>query len=299
MDGTEVLNPGADQVLDSLVSGLDGLSPEIRKAANYVIENKTEIGISSIREMALAAGVKPNTLVRLARVAGFDGYGDFRKPFRAEIRRGTDSFPDRARWLQSLKRTGRLGGLYADMANAALRNIEETFAGVDEAGLTAAARTIRRSRETLVFGIGVHYFNACNFTYLAGTGMDGFHAIPRPGSNHVDDLARADARDALLAMTCKPYRREVVEATRMARSQGLKIIGISDSPASPVVAVADHGFVVSADSPQFFPSSVPVVALLETLLSFVIAVARPDVVARVEDFHARRHALGIYHEAGQ
>ena len=299
MDGTKVLNPSSGEVLESLISGLDGLSPEIRRAANYVIENKSEIGISSIRELARSAGVKPNTLVRLARAAGFDGFDDFRKPFRAEIRQGTGSFPDRARWLQSLKRTGKLGGLYADMANAALRNVEETFAGVGEADLTAAAHTIRRSRETFVLGIGVHYCNACNFTYLAGTGMDGFHAIPRPGSNFVDDLARADARDALIAMTCKPYRKEVIEATRMARSQGLKIIGIGDSPASPVVIGADHGFVVSADSPQFFPSSVPIIALLETLLSFVIAVARPRVVARVEDFHARRHALGIYHEADQ
>ncbi len=299
MNGTEVLRPNTDQVLESLVSGLDGLSPEIRRAASYVIENKMEIGISSIRELARAAGVKPNTLVRLARAAGFDGYDDFRKPFRAEIRQGTASFPDRARWLQSLKRTGKLGNLYAEMAHAALRNVEETFAGIDEADLTAAARAIRRSRETFVLGIGVHYRNACNFTYLAGTGMDGFQAIPRPGSNYVDDLARADARDAMVAMTCKPYRREVIEATRMARSQGLKIIGIGDSPASPVVVGADHGFVVSADSPQFFPSSVPIIAFLETLLSFVIAVAKPDVVARVDDFHARRHALGLYHKAGQ
>jgi hypothetical protein len=38
----------------------------------------------------------------------------------------------------------------------------------------------------------VNNANARNFTYLASTGMTEFHAIPRPGSTAVDDLAWAD-----------------------------------------------------------------------------------------------------------
>ena len=126
--------------------------------------------------------------------------------------------------------------------------------------------------------------------------MVNFHAIPRPGSTAVDDLAWADERDVLIAMTCRPYRVEVVEAVEIARAQGLCVIALSDSPASPIIRAADHGFVTAADTPQFFPSSVSTVALLETLLSFVIAVASDEIVERVERFHDRRHQLGIYVE---
>ena len=95
-------------------------------------------------------------------------------------------------------------------------------------------------------------------------------------------------------MTSKPYRTEVVEAVRMAREQGVTVIGISDSPASPIVIGSQHAFVVAVDTPQFFPSSVSVIALLETLLSFVIASASEEIVERVEKFHERRHQLGMY-----
>ncbi|MEO0931133.1 MAG: SIS domain-containing protein, partial [Pseudomonadota bacterium] len=95
---------------------------------------------------------------------------------------------------------------------------------------------------------------------------------------------------------CKPYRSEVVEAVARAQAQGVRIIAISDSPASPIIRAADHGFVIACDTPQFFPSSVTTIALLETLLSFVIAVASDEIVERVSTFHARRHALGLYHE---
>jgi DNA-binding MurR/RpiR family transcriptional regulator len=123
-----------------------------------------------------------------------------------------------------------------------------------------------------------------------------FHAIPREGSTPTDDLAWADKRDVLIAMSMRPYRTEVVAAIEVAREQGLTIIGLSDSPASPIIRAADHGFVVAVDTPQFFPSSVSTIALLETLLSFVIAVASDEIVDRVEQFHRRRHQLGIYME---
>ena len=283
-------------VLDRLTEEWDALTPEAQKAARYVLENPADVGVSTVREIAEAANVKPNTFVRMARQVGFDGYEDFRAPFRDAIRRGTVSFPDRARWLQDIGKSGELGGLYADMVGAAIRNIEETFAGIGTEALQSAATDIWNSRQVYTLGVGVNNSNARNFTYLASTGMKQFHAIPRPGSAAIDDLAWADEQDVLIAMTCRPYRTEVIEAIKLAREQGLTVVGISDSPASPVVLNAHHGFVVAADTPQFFPSSVSTIALLETLLSFVIAVSSDEIVERVERFHRRRHQLGLYAE---
>lgn len=280
-------------VLNKLSDGFDALTPELQKAARYVLDNPVEVGISTVRELAENAQVTPNTVVRMARQAGFEGFEDFRLPFKEAIRDGV-SFPDRARWLQDVSKSGKMGTLYAQMIRRALRNIEETFAGIDEAQMRAAADMIWRARQVLTLGVGVNSANAQNFTYLASTGMKDFRAIPRVGSTAADDLAWADGRDVLIAMTCRPYRSEVVGAIEVAREQGVKVIGISDSRASPVIRGADHGFVVAVDTPQFFPSSVSVIALLETLLSFVIAGASAEIIERVEKFHARRHQLGIY-----
>ena len=112
----------------------------------------------------------------------------------------------------------------------------------------------------------------------------------------MDDLAWADHKDILIALTCKPYRTEVVEAVKIAREQGIVIVALSDSPASPIIRMADHGFVVAVETPQFFPSSASIIALLETLLSFVIAVASDEIPQRVGTFHKRRHQLGLYYE---
>lgn len=292
MNDTNVSNT----VLDRLSDEWDTLSPEAQKAARFVLENPQEVGVSTVREIAEAANVKPNTFVRMARAVGFDGYEDFRAPFRDAIRKGGVSFPDRARWLQDIAKGGDLGGLYADMVGAALQNLQDTFAGIDATRLEAAAHEIWKSRAVYTLGVGVNNSNARNFTYLASTGMKDFHAIPRPGSTPIDDIAWANDQDVLIAITCKPYRREVVEAVHIAKEQGMTVVSISDSLASPIIRAADHGFVIAAETPQFFPSSVSTIALLETLLSFVIAVSSDEIVERVETFHQRRHQLGIYAE---
>lgn len=291
MNGTNV----SEALLDRLANELSELTPEARKAATYVLENPRDVGVSTVREIARAANVKPNTVVRMARQVGFDGYEDFRAPFRDAIRTGAADFPDRARWLQDISKSGDLGGLYADMVRDVMTNIAETFAGISTDDLKAVADAIWSARRVFALGVGVNNSVARNFTYLASTGMTEFHAIPRPGSTPVDDLAWADNRDTLIAITCKPYRSEVVEAVAIAKEQGMTIVALSDSPASPIIRAADFGFVVSVETPQFFPSSVSIIALLETLLSFVIAVASDEIPQRVETFHKRRHQLGLYH----
>ena len=97
--------------------------------------------------------------------------------------------------------------------------------------MKAAADAIVKARRTYVLGVGQNNTNARNFTYLADMAVDTIEAIPRHGSVAADDLARAGKGDVLIAMTCKPYRSPKWSTRlRIAKEQGVTIIGISDSP---------------------------------------------------------------------
>lgn len=284
----------AGPVLGRVIEALPEMSPQLRKAAQYVLEHPNEIGLGTVREIADAAAVKPNTLVRLARSVGFEGYEDFREPFREALRSGGENFPDRARWLQSIARGGRHGRLYGDMAASTIENIEQLFAGTTAEAVKAAADRIVEARTTYVMGVGLLYPLARQFAYLSRMALDTVTEVPRDGSLPIDDIARAGPGDVLLAMTFSPYRREVVEAVACAREQGVAVIALTDSHASPLVQGAAHSFVVPCETPQFFTSAVAIGALLETLMAFVVADAKPEVIANIERFHRRRQELGVY-----
>ena len=286
--------PPAEAILDRLLDGLAEMSPQVRKAAHYVLDNPNEVGLSSIREVAEAAEVKPNTLVRMARAIGLDGFEALRRPFRDNLRNGRESFPDRARWLQAIAKGGRHGGLFSEMAAANLTNIEQLYSATSAGEVKAAADLIVDSRTTYVLGVGAAYALAHNFAYLARMALDNVVAVPRDGSLPIDDIAKAGPRDVLLAMTFTPYRSEVIDATRSAMDQGASVVALTDSRASPIAFEAEHAFVLGTGTPQFFPSTLAAAALLETLIAFMVADADPKVIANIDRFHRRRFDLGVY-----
>lgn len=282
-------------ILAALATELDGLSPQVRRAARYVLDNPGEIAVTSMRGLADAAGVKPNTLVRMARALGFGGYDQFRDPFREYAAGGALSFPDRARFLQTISQGGSHNSLLADMAGAAFANIESFFAGVDADEIKAAADLIDGARRASVLGVGTARTLADNFAYVASMAVDNVAAIPVIGLA-IDDVAKMDDRDVLVAMTFSPYRAEIVEAVRLAIERSVPVIAVTDSHASPIVPNATHAFVVPSDSPLPFSSNVAATALLETLIAFVVAESPDDVAASIAAFHTNRRAAGIYRD---
>ncbi len=295
------MSPAADArttepttILTELAAELDDLSPQVRRAAHYVLDNPGEIAVSSMRSLADAAGVKPNTLVRMARAVGFDGYDDFRNPFRHYAAEGALSFPDRARFLQTIGQGDSHNSLLADMAGAALANVESLFATIDTRELKAAADLLTGARRANVLGVGTARTLAENFAYIASMAFDNVAAIPVVGLA-IDDVAKMNSADVLLAMTFSPYRVEIVDAVARATQGGVPVIAITDSHGSPIVAKASHAFIVPNDSPLPFSSNVAATALLETLLAFAVAEAPDDVAAAIDAFHANRRAASIYY----
>ncbi len=285
--------PEPTTILTELAGSLDRLSPQVRQAAVYVLDNPGEVAVTSMRGLADAAGVKPNTLVRMARAVGFEGYDDFREPFRQHAADTVLSFPDRARFLQAISQGGSHGSLLADMAAAALTNVEGLFTEVDADELKAAADLIDGARHARVLGVGTARPLAENFAYVAGMAVDNVAATPRIGLP-IDDVARLDQRDVLVAMTFSPYRAEIVDAVRLASDRSVPVIAITDSRASPLARLATHTFVVTNDSPLPFSSNIAVTALLETLLAFVVAESPDDVAESIGAFHDNRRRAGVY-----
>lgn len=286
--------PGAEALLESLADQLGTLSPQLRKAAAFILDSPDTVGFSSVRELAALAGVKPNTLVRMAQAIGYDGFEQFREPFRSALRSRVNPFPDRAQSLQDRSAGGRIGSLYGEIAQAALANIERVFGSVTADEIKAIADLIVASRRTYVIGVGANYALAQNFAYLAGMASEQVVAVPREGNVPMDSVVRAGTSDVVVAMTFEPYRVEVVEATRAAKEQGATVVAITDSHGSPIAIGAAHVIVAPSSGPQFFPSTLAAAAILETLASFIVADSRPEIVDSIDRFHQRRYDLGVY-----
>ena len=294
MNRTTVPNrdSGFDVLLEHMGSAIGDMAPQVRKATAFVLDHPDEVGFATVRELAELADVHPNTLVRMARLVGFEGFDDFRERFRTELR-ARSSFHDRAKSLQSISGERR-PALYGDMAAVTLQNVERMFSTTPASEMEAIAAHIVCSRRTYVIGVGANYALAHNFAYLSGMAVDNVVAVPGHGNVPMDGIVKAGPADVVVAMTFAPYRAEVVEATGAARRQGARVVALTDSHGSPIALGADHLILAPSATPQFFPSTLAAAAALETLVSFIVADAPPEVVAAIDLMHQRRYDLGVY-----
>lgn len=283
-----------DEILGHLADVYGDLSPMLKRAAEYVLNNPNEIGVQSMRQVATNADITPNTLVRMARAVGFDGYKDFSEPFRERLIQGQESFPDRARWLQSLSGTGHHGELFSQMAAAGLGNTEHLFSGTTAEEMKRAADKIVEAETAYVCGVGSAYSLAHIFWYVGRMAMDNLIQVPRTGNLPIDDIARIGTKDLLLAITVAPYRREVVSAVDLAHQRGATVIAVTDGRASPIARKANHTFLIPTTTPQFFPSLGAGFLFMEALLAFVVADADPRVIKNIDTFHRFRYETGVY-----
>jgi DNA-binding MurR/RpiR family transcriptional regulator len=282
----------------SVIAGLQAahaaLSPRMRVAARYLLDHPNEIAVSSMRQLAQAAGVPPNTMVRLAQTLGFHGYEEFRHPFREAMRRGAGSIPERARSLQHASRAGRHGELFRELAESAMSNVAAIFSSTSPADLKRAARMIIKARTAYVLGMGSCYSSMLGFTYVGRMALSNLVFAPQAPNQPLDDLMRIGRSDVLFAATYQPYRRETVEAARHAKARGAKLISLTDSRVSPIAPDADLLLLAPTATPQFFPSILATTAVLESLLAFIVSETDKDAVASIEAIHSSRTAAGVY-----
>ncbi|GBF26576.1 hypothetical protein MnTg02_01617 [bacterium MnTg02] len=284
-------------VLDHLVAIYPDLSPQLKQAAKYVIDAPAEVAINSMRRVARVAGVGPSTMLRLTKKLGYPNYEDFRKPFQEAMRISGGSFADRAEWLQSLGGSDSSGQVLSAMAEAAITNIESAFAITEPDALNRAADILRGARTVYVFSSGglrslADYFYGVGRLILPESKLvDALSGFP------IDDLANANSEDALLAISSEPYADFTVRGVDFARERGVRIIAITDSRASPIARDVDVLIQAPTRSPQFFPSHVAAVALIETLIALIVLRSDARTIKRIDDIEKLRNDEGMYWRA--
>ena len=287
----------AKAVLNTLTNAYAGLPATLQKAARYIIDNPRDVGVASMRSLAVKLSVHPNAFVRLARRIGFEGYDEMRERFRDFVR-GDDlgSFRDRATWLQEMAEKGGSAAIVGDMAAAITDNVERSFRKQDIVQLDAVCEAILKAQHVYVLGLGSGLSLAHQFWYVARMAFGKFSLIPRHGSLAIDEVADIGCDDLLMALTFQPYRTEILETVGIVKKKGIPIVGITDSDTSPLAREADHPLICPTHTPQFFQSNAAVISLMETLTALLVARGGKDVRARIDAFHNERFEAGIYEE---
>lgn len=256
-----------------------------------MLEKPSLVATGSMREFAREAGVTPPTLERLANILGCDNYSQFKSQFRNAI--DNFDFAQRANQLQQAHEITGEAGITAEIRQAAHRNIDFYFDHLNSDAICRAADLMIDASNVYVIGTCAPYWMAAYMQYVGKMVLPHIHAPQTTGAGLVEGLVSLKAGDIVLAMTYQPYAKQTIEAIDFALSRSAKLIYLTDNPGAPMAEQATVVIQQSTGSPQFFPSMVPVIAAIETLLAVVVARSGNDAVSSIAAYAKLRQSRYI------
>ncbi len=252
--------------LARLRSGLDYLTPALKRLAKVVLEAPEETIYQSVTELAELAQVGEASVIRLCRDLGFKGFQDFKLALAADL-----ALSPRAEVLDD---SSDLASILESVTASALQAVQETKALIDFGVLEQVVTTLLKTDQILVYGAGASGVTARDFGYKF---LRLGYSVNVLEDAHLAAMAAATLPDTavMIGISRSGSTIDTVRALELARANGVTTVAVSQRAKSPAVAVADFTlFTASTESPLTggsIPSKLGQLLLLDALFAALLA----------------------------
>lgn len=279
-------------VLTSVRRQYDHLTNSQKRIAEAIVEDPEFVAFATVDRLAERLSIAPSTVVRFAYKIGLNGYPDLqervRRVVRGQLRAGAALKGEDAAVAGHLEEQGFGASLRND-----LQNLRQTIDGLDSERLASAVSILANARDVFVVGGyasgALAAYSALTLERVRGQA----YLLETHGGRHIPALFRSGEEDVLLAIGFAPYSEDTVQILELAKKRGMKLIGITDTPISPVGQRVDVVLTarVSGVGPQ--NSLVAPLAIINVLINGTTA-AMPESVARYQDLMSSMDSWGLF-----
>lgn len=277
------------QIRTSLMYVVENGTPTLSGFAAWTLDHLNDVAFQSIRGLAQQAGVNANTVTRLAREIGYDGYESFRQDVRELMQAAPPLYGDRAEALRN--RTGQ--DIWSEALSTSWNNVETLFQSDGLATIEACVAPLLAARRVYSIGVRSCYGVAHYFSYVGAMAFDNFVQVPSMPGAIIDQMSSLTEDDIVIAITYEHYSAEVVRACQVAREAGAKVLALTDSYQSPIAVGAWKVLRLPMAGPQLMPSLTTAFITVELLLAAMTA-KDARAAKRISGFESRIMEHGGY-----
>jgi len=240
-----------------------------RKISDFIIRCYDELAFITLEEMARQAQVSTTSVIRFARILGFQGYTQLQE----EIQRGLVEKASLPKRYEDSYVKAKKGRQLADLLDAEVDALNQTVQQVDPEQLEAAIEAIVEAQSLYILGsrstFGVAHYLA---SYL-GQVRDRVQFVGGAGGIYPEEIACAKKGDVCISYMFPRYQRMLANSLTFLKSKEVKVI-LFTSPSYKAVEHLGDIFLV-CQMPGILPkNSMLSVMLLSNYL--VVSVAAFD-----------------------
>lgn len=283
----------AATLLDRLARDAAALTASERELADALTRGYPHILLESATALAQQHGTSASTVVRLFAKLGYDSYAQAQREARASVTAALPTAGLRAPATIGGRRS--LGDCLDDALTHDQHNLAATHESIDAHAFEAIARLLaghggQGGKGGRPSGKGRLYVLAQKNSAPVASWLALHLNLCRPdviemGAGAVmatDATLWIEPQDVLLTFSIRRYSSAPVALARAFRERGARVVAICDSPAAPLIPLADHHLLVRTANASPFDSYTAAFFLCNALVSAVAQLRQPELIEALQ-----------------
>ena len=282
-----MINSAKKELFERIIRAYPNLSPKKRVVADFILNDYKSLFLTNAKELAQTCGVSEPTVMRFVMDLGFNGFGEFEQYVKGLLHIELTSVERLLKTSQTAQQTTTLEAYVRNTVG----NLENMVNTVSAQEVEHVARTLHASPSVLVAGYRASAVLASYFGYLLRKVRSGVQVDTAYLPDTLDQIAAGGSSMALFLIAFPRYPRRAIELIEYAKYYDVQIIGLSDTPKSPIVTLADHFLIIDMEGLSFVDPFSHVITFLGALIheiAFIDKAATVKRLSRIEDGVRRR-----------
>lgn len=248
-----------EELTNNIVERHPQMTEGNKKIAKFLIQNPNDAALLSLNKISKKIDTSPSTLVKFAKLFGYNGFSEMQKVFELRLRIAAPGFAERVttlkKELESSSEEDQVGvsilrkHVFNDVASLnALLDV------IDQETLREAVENIKRAKTVFVAGQLGSYPVAFFFKYLLTMLKLDVRLLDIAGGLSTEEAKLIGHESMLLVISFAHYAHEVIQIAEICNANGVPVVGITDSILSPLSKSCTHCFYMPEKAYSFSQS---------------------------------------------
>ncbi len=256
-------------LIDKLRKEIGNLTRCQRGLAEFILQNPESLAFLTITDLARKVGVSEATVTRFCTALGYEGYTHLCREVQEAIQSELSTV-GRFQLVQTMghasAETKSLTGFERVLTNE-IDNLINLTKNIRAADFYACVNLMKKADRICIVGTMASACLADYFGYMLGKIFPSVDVLHGHGGAASAVFKRLTG-DSLAFLICFPrYPRATVELGQEARQKGARIVGITNSPVSPVVPLASMTFLIPIGIVSFVDAYAAPIAFINALVT--------------------------------
>ncbi len=234
-------------LFEKIIKVYPQLSPKKRRVADLIIKDYKKVFLMTAKEISRECNVSEPTIIRFANDLGFSGYMEFVQYMKGLLHIELTAVE---RLQKASRQTDQMNTLERYCQNA-IQNTENLRNSISAGDIKKVARTIYRAETVYVVGYRASAALAYYFGYLLKKIRNNVFLDTSLSWDIMDKIVRNGRHNVMFVISFPRYPRKTIDLMKLAKKYKVKIVGLSDTPKSPVIMLSDQYIIIDLESVSF------------------------------------------------